>query len=139
MLNFGRKYGLTSTEWEIMEVIWSAEDGLSFQELLDRMNGEYQKDWKRQTLRTFLAGLQKAELVESRGSRKSQIYYPLRSRDEHIHRWTRRLLDKSFDGSLGVFLSAFAGNQPLTPEDIQTIRDALERLSPENFHPKEAE
>lgn len=127
MMSSGQSYNLTPTEQEIMDVIWNAENGLNFQQILDIMNNKYDKQWRPQTLRTFLTGLQKAELIEARGSRKSQLYYPLRTRDEYLHRCTRRLVERSYGNSLRSFLSAFAGGQPLDEEDIQSLRDLIEQ------------
>lgn len=125
MINLKQQNHLTATEQEIMEVIWSAENGLSFSELLDLMNEKYDKQWKPQTLRTFLGGLQKVGLVDSRGSRKSQVYYPLYTREEYLHHWTRRLVKSTYNNSLKNFLSAFAGDDSLTEEEIKGLRDLL--------------
>ncbi len=127
MANSAQQNRLTATEQEIMEVFWRCGDGLPFQELLDRMNREYHKDWKHQTLRTFLTGLQRVGLVAARGSRKAQIYYPLCTRDEYMHQWTRSLMERSYSNSLRNFLFAFAGNEPLTEEEVDSLREMLDR------------
>lgn len=126
MFNSEPRYHLTDTEQEIMDVLWDAENGLNFQQLLDHMNEIYHKEWHRQTLRTFLMGLQKSSMIESRGSRRAQVFYPSLTREEYLHGWTRRLVANSYGNSLRNFLSAFAGDQPLTEEEAECLREMLD-------------
>ena len=54
-----RNYGLTNTEMEIMELLWSVKEPLPFRELIRYANEEWNKNWKKQTLNTYLNHLQK--------------------------------------------------------------------------------
>ena len=51
------KYSLSDTEQEIMEVLWEKGDSIKTRQLLELFN-ERGKDWKRQTLNTFLSRLE---------------------------------------------------------------------------------
>ena len=65
-----KKYGLTYTEMEIMEFLWSQENEVQFKEILIYANEKLHKDWKRQTLSTYLKNLQMAGLVKAVDSKK---------------------------------------------------------------------
>ena len=43
------KYGLTITEWQIMELLWSREEPMTFQEIMEYANTEWNKSWKART------------------------------------------------------------------------------------------
>jgi len=48
------RYGLSDTELEIMEMIWSSKCPIYFNQILDFFNNNG-KDWKKQTLHTHLS------------------------------------------------------------------------------------
>ena len=52
-------FGLTSTEAEIMEMFWKQNAPLSFKEIMDYVVTFLKKDWKSQTLNTYLSNLKK--------------------------------------------------------------------------------
>lgn len=122
--------GLTSTEMEIMEVMWEMEGGIPFKELLDWLNEKLDKQWKRQTLSTYLANLQKMGLVSSNGQHKNYIYYAACTREEHMQRQTRELVEKSYNNSLALFLSAFTGGQKLSQKEADSLKELLNEFIP---------
>ena len=54
-----KNYGLTNTEMQIMELLWDADEPMTFREIMNVATTEWKKTWKVQTLNTFLTGLQK--------------------------------------------------------------------------------
>lgn len=120
---------LTSTEMEIMEIFWNFDKGISFKDLLGYLNENLNKQWKRQTLTTYLSGLQKLKLITFAGQRKNYIYYATCTKDEYIHRQTRELVELSYDNSLSKFLSAFTGGGKITKKEADSLRKWLEACS----------
>ena len=49
-----KNYGLTNTELQIMELLWSEKRPMTFREIMDVAKNEWKKEWKVQTLNTFL-------------------------------------------------------------------------------------
>ena len=43
-------FGLSETEYEIMEFMWQSDHKLTYKEILDYFNTEKNKNWKKQTL-----------------------------------------------------------------------------------------
>lgn len=86
-----KNYGLTNTELQIMELLWTAQEPMSFREIMDVALNDWKKTWKVQTLNSFLLGLQKMGLVGTdRGMSSYNVYYALCTKDQHIHNWTKK-------------------------------------------------
>ncbi|MDO4339101.1 MAG: BlaI/MecI/CopY family transcriptional regulator [Eubacteriales bacterium] len=120
-----KKFGLSETEYEIMEFLWSSDHKLTFREILEYFNTVKNKDWKKQTLSTFLTILQKEGYILADMSGKKYLYYPAQTKDAHITAWVRQLCKNSFENSLGNFLTAFSGGQKLSQEDADELRAYL--------------
>lgn len=120
-----KEYGLTSTEMEIMEFLWSQEKDVSFKEILTYANEKLHRDWKRQTLSTYLKNLQMAGLVKAIDSKKNYSYYAACTKEEHIHKWTKDLVKKSYGNSIERFMVAFSGGKKLDKEVADQLRKLL--------------
>lgn len=121
-----KEYGLTKTEMEIMEFLWSRSQKAGFKEMLEYFTINLQKDWKKQTLSTYLLNLQRAGLIAADAVGKNYYYYAAVSKEEHIHNWTRELLKQSFGNSLGNFVAAFSGGEKLSKEETEELRQFLD-------------
>lgn len=120
-------YGLTNTEAEIMSIFWdSGKESFTFRELTDYSQEYLEKDWKKQTLSTFLSNLQKMGLLEVKVSGRNYIYYPVYSREEYINKWARDLIRTEFGNSLSRFVAAFTGGSRLSKEEADEIRKMLD-------------
>lgn len=116
-------YGLTSNEMEIMEFFWARNTNLTYKEILDYCNRNCERVWKKQTLSTYLVQLQKTGLISVVDTtQRNFVYYPLCSKDEHIHRWTQQLVEKSFDNSVSSFVAAFAGDHKLSQSEAEKLK-----------------
>lgn len=49
---------LSDSKPEVMKVLWKKDEPMSFGELLDYFNVHTEKNWKKQTLNTFLFRMQ---------------------------------------------------------------------------------
>ena len=120
-----KKYDLTNTEMEIMEFLWSQEKDVSFKEILTYANEKLHKDWKRQTLSTYLKNLQMAGLVKAIDSKKNYSYYAACTKEEHIHKRTKDMVKKSYGNSIEKFMVAFSGGKKLDKEVADQLRKLL--------------
>lgn len=122
-----KNYGLTNTEMQIMELLWSSETPMSFREIMSIATNKWKKTWKVQTLNTFLNGLQKRKLIRAEQSELSpyQVYYPLRTKEQHIHEWTREMVEVCYDNSFSRLIAAFIGDGKLTKEDAEELKKLL--------------
>ncbi len=120
-----REYGLSETEYELMDFFWSADEAQSFKQILEYFNTEKGKNWKKQTLSSFLKILLDKGLIGSDANGKKYLYYALHTREQHIHQWVRGLVCSSFGNSMKQFLAAFSGGEQLSEQDVQDLKECL--------------
>lgn len=93
---------LSKAEYEIMEVIWKNGGEIAPKKIveLSRVN---QKEWKRQTVNTFLKRMaEKGAVTKKRGS-VSAIY----TKGEYLHRVSKDVVHRFFQDDLEMFVSAY--------------------------------
>ena len=123
------KYNLSATEMEIMEFLWDTNKKLSASEILKYFNDNKSKNWKKQTLNTFLVKLIEKGSLQYDMVKNKKYYYPTaqsQTKTEHIKHWTQSFIQNTFDGSLYHFLYAFTGGSPLSENDADELKKYLE-------------
>mgnify|MGYP002512736488 CR=1 FL=1 len=120
-----KNYGLTKTEEQIMELLWTTDNPMTFKEIMDIATTKWNKTWKTQTLNTFLLGLQKMELVGAEKGTSCNYYYALCTKEQHIHNWTKKMVAECYGNSFGCFVAAFIGNGKLSKEEVEELRKFL--------------
>lgn len=123
-----KNYGLTNTELLIMELLWEEARPMSFREIMNVATKEWKKDWKVQTLNTFLNGLQKMGMIQAERTMTStyNLYSPLCTKEQHIHKWTKEMVEVCYDNSFHRLVSAFIGDGKLSKEDAEELKKLLE-------------
>jgi len=121
-----KNYGLTNTELQIMELLWEAQEPMSFRDIMNVATTEWKKSWKVQTLNTFLLGLQKMGLVGTDKSMSTyNMYYALCTKEQHIHKWTKKMVAECYENSFARFVAAFIGDGKLSEEEAHELRKLL--------------
>ena len=120
-----QNFGLTKTEEQIMELLWEAEDPMTFKEIMEVAETKWNKSWKVQTLNTFLLGLQKMDLVGAEKGTSCNHYYALCTREQLVHNWTKKMVAECYGNSLGIFVAAFIGDGKLTREEAEELKKLL--------------
>lgn len=110
------KYDVSGTEREIMEVLWEKGQKLATKELMDIFN-ERGRQWKRQTLNTFLMRLEEKELIH----RESGTVEASFSKQEYQSRCCQEILAKNFDGKISNFLCAFYDGRGISQADAEEL------------------
>lgn len=119
----GRKQELTDTELELMEAFWSADKMLSFRELLQYANEDLKKDWKKQTLSTYIKHLKEEGIIGAyKKNSKYYYYYPIYTKAEYLQALTKQFMEKSFSNSLSSFIAAFTGGGKISSEDAEELK-----------------
>ncbi len=119
---------LTDCEQLVMKTVWDAEEELSLMEIMQRVNDKYHKDWKPQTVSTFLARLvRKGYLRHYRQGRVFfyQILIPL---DEYKGQLTNDYVDFWNHNNADEFLCALAQGRPLRQDEIERIHTLIDGL-----------
>lgn len=126
--NLEKKYGLSQTEYEIMQYLWDLDKKLFFRDILTYFNTVKNKNWKKQTLNTFLRILQDNSLVSAELQINKMVYYPACSREELAHNWSHKFLESSFNDSFVNFFKAFTMNEQLKQEDVEYLQSYLKKF-----------
>lgn len=118
-------FGLTSNELDVMEMFWSKKDSMSFGEILEYMSTVFKKEWKSQTLNTYLSNLRKAGLVQIDRTNYHYQYSAACTKEEYIHRWTQKLVEDAYGNSISSLVAAFIGDGALSSEEAEKIQKLI--------------
>lgn len=121
-----RSKKMSETEAEIMEVLWNSDSPLSAAQLMDHFATHHGKEWKAQTLSTFLSRLTQKGLLRSQRQGRVIYYQPLQSKAEYSQGLARSILDTMYQGSVKTFFAALCGGAPLPEEERAELRSWLE-------------
>ena len=117
---------MTETELEIMETLWENGKPLFLGELLEDFNARTQKNWKKQTINTFLFKMQQEKLVKAIEGERFKRYIPLISREEYLDKVTQSFLDRNYGGSFAKMFAMLSGGEKLDENEIEALRLMLE-------------
>ncbi len=95
---------LTDCEQMVMKTLWDAEKELSLMEITRRVNEAYHRDWKPQTVSTFLARLVRKSYLESHRQGRLFFYRILVPQEEYVGEMAERFVDFWHHGSVEAFL-----------------------------------
>lgn len=120
-----RTYELTNAEEEIMEFFWHENRKISFKEALEYCNNTLNKEWKKQTLSTYLKKLQLDGLIGVDSTHKNYMYYPVCSKEKYAQAWTKKIVGDFFDNSISKLVAAFVENEKLSDEEAENLRKLI--------------
>ena len=121
-------YTLSDSELFVMKVIWRSEESLSLQDIAERVNRVYGKNWKPQTVSVFLGRIVKKNLLISKRQGRQFYYYPTISEGEYRKKEAVKCVDTLGDGKADVFFAALSQARNLTKEEKEKIRGILNEM-----------
>lgn len=95
---------LTDCEQLVMKTIWDAAEELSLMEIMQRVNDRYSREWKSQTVSTFLARLVKKGYLGSYRAGRVFFYKILIPMEEYRKQLTQDYLTFWYPGNEDEFL-----------------------------------
>lgn len=119
---------LTECEVLVMKVIWEGDEVMSIQEITSQINLKYKKDWKLQTVSTFLGRAVRKGYLEMKRNGRSFDYYPLVTEEEYGRREIVKCVEDWGNGSLGNLVASFAETGKLSAEERKHIRRMLDDM-----------
>ena len=112
---------LSQTEHEIMEFFWDAQKEYDFKELMQHFNEEGGKEWKKQTLNTFLSRLLDKGLLERRMEGRKAYYRYRLDQKQYEQEKAKEVLENGYDGKISHFIAALTGNDSISDADEQEL------------------
>lgn len=124
-------HSLTTPEWHLMECLWKHSPRTG------RETAEYMKQavgWSRSTTLTMLRRMTDKKLIQCTETDGMNSYLPLIQRESAVLRETRDFLDRVYQGSISMMLSAIAKKQTLSQEEIDELYAILHQAEEANSH-----
>ena len=116
---------MTETELEIMETLWAKGEPIFLGELLEIFNARTDKDWKKQTMNTFLFKMQQKHLVEAVEGARFRQYQPAITREDYLEETSKAFLDRNYGGSFARMLTTLNGGAKPDEKEIEALRQIL--------------
>ena len=109
---------LTAAETIVMKCIWDADHEMSLAEIVKNANEGYGKEWKPQTVSTYLA----------KRAGRTITYEILITEEDYKSEQAREFVAFWNNGSLKQFITAFYKDEPASKDEIEELRNAIEEL-----------
>lgn len=122
---------LSATETKIMKYIWSVDEEVFAADIITYFHREYQKEYARQTVNTFLKNLvNKGFLVQGveYKQRTGHGYTCLISEEEYTRKMLSRYKKIHFDGSALNFIVSLLKTQDISKEDREQLKGYIEKM-----------
>lgn len=119
-------FNISQTETQIMELLWERK-GMTSKDILEYFNTNLDKEWKKQTLNTFLSRLIDKGLVTLVPSTKKRVYGPAVTREQYEQRKAKSIIDVLYNGSLKNFVVALNGGTQITEEEAKMLRKVIDK------------
>ncbi|WP_409969892.1 BlaI/MecI/CopY family transcriptional regulator [Bengtsoniella intestinalis] len=116
---------LTTAEWSVMECLWdkSPQTGREVVSFL-----EDAMDWSRSTTLTLLTRLEAKGAVGSDSTQGKKLFYPTVERNQVAQQETKAFLDRVYQGSLTMMVSAMTQEAPLSKEELAQLYALLQGM-----------
>lgn len=118
MKNF---FDISGAELEVMEKLWDQEDSIKQSQLLALFEADG-KEWKRQTLNTFLTRLEAKGMVKRENRMVKAVY----SREEYGCMQMESAINRMYGGRLSKFVATFVKKNTLNEEEAEELKKILE-------------
>ena len=115
---------LTGSEWSVLDCLWE-ESPQTVMQLVAKL-GE-RMGWAKSTTITTLRRMEEKGLVNCETIGKGKSYTPAVEQEQAVISETRSFLDRVYQGSVGLMMSAMARRQELSREEIAQLREILEK------------
>lgn len=114
---------VTNSEWYIMNCLWE-ESPKSLTQLVPLLKERV--GWSKSTCATMVRRMTEKDLIGYEENGKAKFFFPKVKKEDVVVQETRDFLQRIYDGSIGMMMSALVRQNDLSKEDIQELREILE-------------
>ncbi len=115
---------ISESEYEVLKVIWDNEP-VSTNEIVDIVTKTH--NWNMRTVHTLISRLDKKGAVCHKKEGRTFVYSSLIKKDEYIKTESKSFLKKFYDGTANKMVMNFIKNDMLSEEDIEELRNILNK------------
>ena len=119
---------LTASEWNILNCLWEYGP-CTVMQIVEEM--ERTVGWARSTTVTTLGRMEAKGLVRREQASQGKPYIPLVERKQAALVETRSFLDRVYQGSVGLMMSAMVKQEGLSQQQIAQLRAILDEAEQE--------
>ena len=119
---------LSASEWNVLNCLW-ADSPRTVMQLVAEL--ERSVGWAKSTTITTLRRMEERGLVRAEQSGRGKSYTPAVERERAVTAETRSFLDRVYQGSVGLMMSAMAKRQELSAGEVAQLRAILDQLDGE--------
>ena len=117
-----RNTHLTTSEWYVLDYLWE-QSPMTVMELVAVLGDKV--GWAKSTTITTLTRMEAKGLIRAETRGRSKRYFPCIDRQSSTRAETRSFLDRVYQGSVGLMVSAMAQEKALTREEIDALYEIL--------------
>lgn len=113
---------ITNSEWHVMNCLWE-ESPRSLMQIVPLMKERV--GWSKSTCATMVRRMTEKGLLGYDENGKTKYFYPKVKKEDVVVQETRDFLQRLYDGSVGMMMSALVRQNDLSQEDIQELQEIL--------------
>ena len=119
---------LSDSEEIVMRCVWDAKEPIGLMDIMEACK-KYDREWKQQTVSTFLNRLIQKGYVDSYRKGRSYMYLALINQEDYLNSQMSGLLNFWGSKSIDALVSAFGKTTSITKEDLLELKEMLNELA----------
>ncbi len=120
---------VTNSEWYVMSCLWE-ENPRTLMQLVPILKERV--GWSKSTCATMVRRMAEKKLIGYKEEGKTKYFFPKVRKEEVVVQETRDFLQRIYDGSIGMMMSALVQQNDLSKEDIQELQEILKAAEQES-------
>lgn len=113
---------VTNSEWYVMNCLWE-KSHLSLMQLVPLLKES--AGWSKSTSATMVRRMTEKDLIGYEENGKTKYFFPKVKKQDVVVQETRDFLQRIYDGSIGMMMSALVRQNDLSQEDILELQEIL--------------
>lgn len=113
---------LPESELEIMMIIWDADEPVTSDYIMDRLD----KEWVKPTVLNFLSRLCERGFLTCKKEGRHNLYAPCVEKDVYLQSESRSFMEKLHQNSLKSLLVSLYDGKKVSKEDLDELRAFIE-------------
>ena len=113
---------VTNSEWYVMNCLWE-KSHLSLMQLVPLLKES--AGWSKSTSATMVRRMTEKDLIGYEENGKTKYFFPKVKKQDVVVQETRDFLQRIYDGSVGMLMSALVRQNDLSQEDILELQEIL--------------
>lgn len=113
---------VTNSEWYVMNCLWE-ESPRTLMQLVPLL--KEQVGWSKSTSATMVRRMSEKGLIGYKENGKTKYFYPKLKKEDVVVQETRDFLQRIYDGSIGMMMSALVHQNDLSSEDVRELQMIL--------------